>query len=275
MKCDKCSAAAVIYQKYSGMRLCAAHFQEDANRKIRGALRESGIFAHGAKLALAIDGSANSAVLIHVLRSQFPNRRDIDLMAIMIDEGIAGYRPQALDEAVRQAFEHHVPFVVARFEDAFEVTIDELHDSVEICSICKSMKNKLLKRTAAEVGADALAAGSSLDDEAAEIMAGYLSGAIDGAFNAPDASSKNEGREIPVILPLRRIPAEEVRLYAEILGISFKTKVCPHAGGLLTDVKKELGGFESRHPGTNYSLLRSVERVGDLRHMRDEEGQSL
>lgn len=275
MKCDKCSAAAVIYQKYSGMHLCAAHLQEDANRKIRGSLRESGIFAHGTKLAIAMNGNVDSAVLICVLKGLFANRRDIDLIAIMIDEGIAGFRPQALEDAVSLANELRVPFAVKRFEEAFGFTIDELHDNAEACSICKSMKNKLLKRTAIEAGADALAAASNLDEEAAEIMTRYLSGAIDGVSDAPDAPSNKGGEEIPVIKPLRRIPADEVRLYAEILGIRFKTTVCPHAGGLLADAKKELEGFESRHPGTNYSLLRSIERMADLRHMRDEEGQSL
>jgi len=207
-----------------------------------------------------------------VLKSLFANRRDIDLMAIMIDEGIAGYRPQALDYAVKLAGEYHVPYVIKRFEDAFEATIDEVRDDDETCSFCKSMKNRLLKRTAIEAGAEALAVGSNLDAEAAEIMRAYLSGAIYGVSDVP---SRDKREDIQVIKPLRRIPADEVRLYAEIHEIGFSSSCCPHDRGLLTDIKKELRGFEARHPGTNYSLIRSRERIEKLRPMRDEEGQSL
>lgn len=272
MKCDKCSAPASVYQKYSGMHLCTAHFQEDVHRKIRGTLRESGVFAHGAKLAVAVNGSADSAVLIYVLKSLFENRRDIDLIAVMIDEGIAGYSPLALDSAIKLANELHVPFEVLRSKDAFAVAIDELHDTEVLCSICKSMKRELLEKTAFKAGAEALAIGSNLDAEAAEIMTGYLSGAIDGIS---EVSTRDKREEIQVIKPLRRIPAEEVRLYAEIHEIGSAASPCPYARGLLTDVEKELKDFEARHPGTNYSLLRMKERMEELCTSRDEEGQSL
>ena len=274
MKCDKCSAAAVIYQKYSGMHLCAAHFQEDVHRKIRGSLRESGIFGHGAKIAVAVNGSADSSVLIYVLKSLFSNRKNIELMAIMIDEGIVGYRHQSLDCAIRLANELHVPYIIKRFRDAFGVTIDDLHDIKEPCSTCKSMRNELLNRTATEVGANVLAIAHNLDTEAAEIMLRYLRGDIEGRSDASSMLGISS-EKIPVIKPLRRIPAEESRLYAETLGICFSSTSCPYARGLSRDVEKELKGFDERHPGTNYSLLRCRERMAELRRLRDEEGQSL
>ncbi|MFB3766339.1 MAG: tRNA lysidine(34) synthetase TilS [Methanotrichaceae archaeon] len=283
MKCDKCSSPSAIYQKYSGMHLCTAHFWEDVHRKIRGHLRESGIFAHGAKLAAAVNGSAESAVMIYVLKSLFSNRKDIEFVAIMIDEGIAGDRHQALGCAISLASELRVPFVIKRFKDAFGVTMDGLHEIIEPCSICEPMRKDLLNRTAAQVGADALAVGSSLDSEAAGICFRYLRGDIEGTSDVSDimAASSLSGispdglEKIPIIKPLRRIPAEEVRLYARSRGIRFNSTACPYARGLLMDVRKELRGFEERHPGTNYSLLRSIEHIAELRILRDEDGQSL
>ena len=281
MKCDKCTASAIIYQKYSGMHLCARHFQEDVHRKIRESLRESGIFGHGAKIAVGVNGSADSAVLIYVLKSLFSNRNDIELVAIMIDEGIVGYSHHALDYAIRLANELHVPYVIKSFIDAFGETIDGLHDIRELCSICKSMRNKLLLRTAVEVGATALATGNNLDTESAEIMLRYLSGDIEDTADVSSISSTlgvhshNTGEQIPIIKPLRRIPAEEARLYAKNQRTPFASVPCPYARGLLADVKKELRDFEAKHPGTNYSLLRMQERVVKLRRSRDEEGQSL
>ena len=44
-KCDKCQSSAIIYQKYSGMRLCQAHFDEDVHRKIKRACARQGFSA--------------------------------------------------------------------------------------------------------------------------------------------------------------------------------------------------------------------------------------
>lgn len=51
-KCDKCQSSAIIYQKYSGMRLCQAHFDQDVHRKIRESLRQTGLFGRGVRVAL-------------------------------------------------------------------------------------------------------------------------------------------------------------------------------------------------------------------------------
>ncbi len=56
IRCDKCQSSAIIYQKYSGKRLCQAHFDEDVFRKVRESLRQTGIFGRGARVALDLDG---------------------------------------------------------------------------------------------------------------------------------------------------------------------------------------------------------------------------
>ena len=40
MKCDKCGKEAVIYQRYSGMHLCAAHEIADVERKVKKRMRQ-------------------------------------------------------------------------------------------------------------------------------------------------------------------------------------------------------------------------------------------
>ncbi len=55
-KCDKCQRCAIIYQRYSGMHLCREHFEEDVHRKIREALRKTGLFGRDARIAVGLDG---------------------------------------------------------------------------------------------------------------------------------------------------------------------------------------------------------------------------
>jgi tRNA(Ile)-lysidine synthase TilS/MesJ len=274
MRCDKCSAGAIIYQRYSGMSLCRTHFFDDVHRKIRETIRESGIFGHEAKVAVALNGGAESMMLIHALKSLFPNRRDVKLFAIAVDEGIEGYRQRSIECARRTAEGLEVPFSVKSFRDAFGTTIDETaaakgSSSKEPCRICEAGRNELLNRAALEVGANAVATAHSLDAEAGEIMLRYLQGDFE-AWPAWDARGK-----VPVIRPLRRIPAKEIMLYAKARSLPVNRYSCPYACGMKWSVRRELRGFDIRHPGTNYSLQRSILRIKDHYASRDEEGQSL
>ena len=72
------------------MHLCREHFEEDVHRKIREALRRTGLFGHGARIAVGLDGGRRSATLAFVLKDLFIRRKDIDLFAIIIDEGREG-----------------------------------------------------------------------------------------------------------------------------------------------------------------------------------------
>jgi tRNA(Ile)-lysidine synthase TilS/MesJ len=273
MRCDRCSARAIIYQRYSGMSLCRVHFYEDVHRKIRETLRETRIFCNGAKIAIALNGGAEGLVLLCALKRLSINRPDIRLFAVLVDEGIKGYRPRSIEFARRMAAELEVPFSVKAFRDAFSITMDELaakhQRSEELCRICESRRNDLLNRAAVELCANVVATGHSLDAEASDVMLSYLQGKIEGLLDpAPND-------RVPVIRPLRRIPARELMLYAKVRGLPFNRHSCHYACGMRECVRGELLGFEMRHPGTNYSLQASKMRMKGYHLPRDGGGQSL
>ncbi|MDD1757719.1 MAG: TIGR00269 family protein [Methanotrichaceae archaeon] len=267
IKCDKCSSKAIIYQKYSGMHLCSTHFEDDVHRKIRETLRETKIFARNAKVAVALSGGKDSSTLLYVLKSLFSSRKDIDLIAILVDEGIDGYRPRTLAGAKALAERLEVPYVTRSLQDAFDVTTDEivsLKRAQAPCSFCGVMRKTLLNRTARELGADALATGHNLDDEAQTIMLNYLRGDIDRLFRLQPR--RVQPGMVPRIKPLRRVPERESALYAIIHNIyNYDSGSCPYIeNAMRLEVKNMLNDLEDRHPGTKYSLLSSLERIIEL-----------
>lgn len=246
--CDKCRAKAIIHQRYSGMHLCKAHFRDDVYRKIRESIRETGIFARKARVAVALSGGKNSSVLLYALKDQFSKRKDIEFIAVMIDEGIDGYRSKRLDFAKSLAKRLDVPYVIRSVGDVFGITTDD---------------DGLLNRVARELNADALATGHNLDDEAVSVLLSYLRGDIDGLFLLMQhTSSPGIVRRIK---PLRRVPEEEIALYAALYGLSNFEEAYPHAGDVMRmEVRSSLNDFEAGHPGTKYSMLRSLDRILDL-----------
>lgn len=267
-RCDKCNARTVIFQRYSGMHLCQSHFDDDVHRKVREALRETGIFGKGAKLAIDLDGGKNSSVMLYILRNLFSRRRDIDMVAVLVDEGISGYRSKTLSNALSLAERLEMQHITKSFKNAFQVTTDEIASkncSGPPCTFCRDMKRALLIRSSLELEADALVTGDTLDREAQAIMQSYLRGDVDRIFTL----RQQHGFQgmVPTVKPLRRVPEREVSLYAVTHDLSpLDSCQCPYQRDPMgKEVKKNLDDFEGKHPGTKYSLLRSKERLIQLK----------
>ena len=239
-KCDKCQSCAIIYQRYSGKHLCREHFEEDVHRKIRETLRKTGLFGLGSRIAVGLDGGRKSATLAFVLKNLFIHRKDIDLQAVIIDEGKKS--GTTADQARRVAEQLGLPYILKSLPPLPDETPHIVHSA---------RKRELFFCAAKENGAGILATGETLDDEALQIFISYLQGNTDAS----------EEQRVAWIKPLRRIPEKEVRLYAIGRDLGFENVAKLSNTNTLRAVgKRLLGGFDRRHPGTNYSLLRGLEK---------------
>jgi len=275
-RCDKCLRKAIIYQRYSGMHLCREHFEEDVHRKIREALRRTGLFGHGARIAVGLDGGRKSATLAFVLKDIFIRRKDIDIFAIIIDEGGEG---QSMARACQAADLLDIPYTVKSLPHL------PLPPALHGSSLpgkgwwggagIADQKSEMLFCAAREKGAGVLATGEDLDDEALQIFLNYLRGDVDAVMSETSNAGAEGGDPIAWIKPLRRIPEKEVRLYAIGHGLGYDDAGGdPSAGEMEWEAKRLLCGFDCRHPGTNYSLLRSLEKVPGAKKLPSR-GQSL
>lgn len=250
-KCDKCPGRGVIYQRYSGMHLCREHFEEDVHRKIREELRKTGHFGREARIAVGLDGGRKSATLAFVLKNLFIRRKDIDLLAVIIDEGKKTC-PTA-DRAADVAEQLGIAYTVKR--------LPLMQDQETSYAVRSARKRELLLAAAKENHARILATAETLDDEALEIFMSLLQGDVDAVI-----SDRREDQTVSRIKPLRRIPEKEVRLYALGCSLGFDDAGEMHdTDNLQSEAKRLLCDFDGRHPGTNYSLLRGREKV---RHMK-------
>jgi tRNA(Ile)-lysidine synthase TilS/MesJ len=258
IRCDKCGRRAVVRQKYSGASLCQEHFDQDLYRKIREVLRLTRPFSRGARIAVALGGDWASSCLLHSLKAIFERRKDLEITALLVDEGIEGYRPEALDYASRVADMLDIPWIRLSFRGAFGIDVDDA-DPKDKCTFCRVGKDALFNYAAVDLRAKALATGETLDDEARAALSICLKGETDqiGRLRRSPCFSI-----APRIKPLSRVPARETGLYARIHGFSGMENRCPYARCL--PVEKVLSGFEARHPGTRYSLLRSMERMAEM-----------
>jgi len=266
ISCDQCSRRAVIFQKYSGKHLCAQHLEEDVHRKVREVLRTYRIFGKPCRIAVAVSGGKDSTSLLMILHKLFSYREDVELVAVSIDEGIAGYRPKTLQAATALAKKLGVEHVVETLDENFGVTTDLMASGGHPqgpCSFCGVLRKGLLNRTARELSADAVATGHNLDDEAQTVMLNYLKGDVDRLYRLRPKRALNG--MVPRIKPLRRVPEKEMGVYAITHEIPFETSACPYISrAMRQEVKDLLNDIEAKHPGTKYSIMRGFEKILDL-----------
>jgi len=266
IKCSKgkCNNPAIVYQKYSGLHLCEAHFVEDVERKVKKAIRKQLMVERGDKIAVALSGGKDSSALLYMLKKIFYPRNDLEFIAITVDEGINGFRSKTLRNAENIAKKLKVDIFIFSFEQEFGFTLDEIAArgfEQAPCTFCGVLRRKVIDTKARELGTTKVATAHNLDDEVQTVLINYIRGDIERL------ERMRGGRKefVPRIKPLRGVPEKEVALYALVAGIAIGTVHCPYAElSFRFTVKKMLNEFERKHPGTKYSIMRGYERLSEF-----------
>jgi uncharacterized protein (TIGR00269 family) len=223
-------------------------------------------------ILVAVSGGKDSVGLLHVLAGierRFPKA---SLLAVSIDEGIEGYR----DEAIRIARENcellGVQHTVLSFDSLFGVTLDELVQKARklqstkhlgACSYCGVLRRHTLNLAAKNLEADALALGHNLDDVVQTYLLNIVHGDVWRVHYFGAVSMDSEGHFVRRVRPFCLVPERETAFYAYLKNIKFQSVACPYAGeALRNDVRFWLNRLEQRHAGSLFTVFRSFEKVG-------------
>lgn len=263
IKCKKCNSDAIIFQKYSGMHLCKKHFVEDVERKIKLTIRKNYGIRKNDVIAVALSGGKDSSVALYMMHKILGERPDIELVAISVDEGIHGYRPQSLEAAKKLTEQLGVRHIIKSFKEEHGTTMDEIaamDREKGACSYCGVLRKNILNRVAIDIGATKLVTGHNLDDEAQTILLNHFRGDMERMVRlAPPAAV--EGLVLRA-KPLRNIPEKEVALYALVNDLPVDFSECPYVGeAMRKEIREMLNDFEAKHPGTRHSLLRGFDKL--------------
>lgn len=266
MKCSRCNSEAVYEARYSGEMLCGKHLEESVEKRIKKEIREQVQFKKGGttRIAVAISGGKDSSVTLYTLHSIFKDRKDVQISAFTIDEGIKGYRDSGLENSANLCKELGVSYSTIAFNDAFDTTMDEVvKNSPDVipCSRCGPMRRQLMNVESTNLDADYVALGINLDDYSQSILMNVARGDVDRMARMAPHHNKKDGLTRR-ILPLRRIPEKEVVLYALLKGIKFDSSWCPYYAKAQRNTFREiLETLEERTPGASFSILKFADGI--------------
>jgi len=219
------------------------------------------------RVALALSGGKDSVSLLHImtrLEERFPRS---EIVAITVDEGITGYRSEAVEIARENCERLDVEHRVYSFKRLYGHTLDVIADAARqrgklfICSYCGILRRKALNIAAREVEATKLATAHNLDDEVQSMVMNLLRGDL-VSMSRGEYDLEGDETLVPRVKPLCEVPEREVALYAFLRKIRFQSLPCNYLEtSLRSDVRRFLNMLENKHPGMKFTVYRSFKKI--------------
>ena len=266
MKCDRCENQAVYTRKYSGQKLCSHCFSNSIVKKTAKTISKYNMIKNNELVAVAVSGGKDSLALLKIIH-KMASTHNFSIIVITIDEGIPGYRNEALEIVEKFCDELNVKHKIYSYKDLFELTLDESlelreDEKTSSCSICGTLRRRAIDFAAKDVGADVIATGHNLDDTLQTFVINMLSGDTNKIGWMDPDTSKNSLRKIK---PFSEIYESEIVFYAFTNDLPFQSEPCPHMNeGIRTEIREFLNSLETRHSGIKNNLYQSILRVSQI-----------
>ena len=254
-------------RRYSGESLCAACFKETTVEKVRRTISRYGMLQRGERVGVAVSGGKDSLSLLKILHElNLSSRSGSELVALTVDEGVQGYRDEAIEHARALCNELGVELVLVSYSGLFGFSLDQALDwkddrELSSCSMCGVFRRRAIDEAAAKAKVDVVATALNLDVYVQTFMMNLLHGDVE-RLGWLDPSTHDDEFPVRRVKPFTEVYEEEIALYAYLSKIPFQSASCPYMHeGLRSEVRDYLNELEAKHPGMKNVLLNSALEV--------------
>jgi len=265
VSCSTCKSRSIIFLPYARKNLCKKHFLHYFEKKVKRTIREYSMFEGVEHLGVAVSGGKDSLSMLYIL-SQIAGPMKLKLTAILVDEGIKGYRERTIKDAKKLCKTLRVPLKIYYFQKEIGFGMDKIMKKKirEVsCTYCGVFRRWILNKVARELKCDRLAIGHNLDDVVQSFLMNILRnepfrlarfGPIGGIVDDEDF--------VPRIRPLYKIPEKEIALYAVLHGFREDFFPCPYYEEAFRHIIRDfINNLEMRYPGTKFKMLNSYDQI--------------
>jgi uncharacterized protein (TIGR00269 family) len=261
---------AFFFRPYSGEKLCRKCFAKSIEEKVRTTIAKYKMLRFDDRIAVAVSGGKDSVSLLHILAKIERGYSKTSLVAVTVDEGIKGYRDEALKIAAENCkklgIEHHV----VSFKELYGYRLDQIVKSLKQkgdsrltpCAYCGVLRRKALNIVARNLKADKLATAHTLDDETQTILLNIFHGDVLRIAREKPVTDEAHPKLVQKVKPFCEIPEKETALYAYVRKTKFQSTPCPYASeALRNDIRIMLNRMEEKHAGIKFTIFKSIERI--------------
>ncbi len=259
MKCSYCDAEAVYHRRYSGEFLCRKHFLRTIEEKARKTIKD--ILRPDIKLGLAVSGGKDSLSLAYIMKRITEPYPDTSLVALIVDEGIPGYRDPSIKAAVKMLDSWGIEYRIGSLAEIFGFKLDEIineNNRNMSCTYCGVFRRRVLDIMARREGVEYLLTGHNASDFAQTVLLNTVQGNLKHlVYELAPAPGV-----VPRVYPLKFILEQEVTLYAFLRGIHYHDEPCPFTRySLRNDIRNFLSELENKRPGITYNIVRLGDKL--------------
>jgi len=237
--CSHCNNIIVIQRRYSGESLCPECFKKNIEKNIYRTISKYKMLKPKNKVIVGLSGGKDSITLLYNLNIiQTKTYHSEPIIALTIDEGIKDYRESSIDKAIEFCKKYNIEHKIISFKEKVGVTLDEIiiikeksSDYKYACNYCATIRRRLLNDTAKELGGDILAMGHNLTDLAETYLMNILykrHNLIANQYFYKQENTETSKYYLRKIMPLLRIPEEEIFLYSNIMDFDYYPSHCPY-----------------------------------------------
>lgn len=261
MPCKFCKTKPVITLTNNKVNLCKSCFTKYFEKKALRTIKQYKLLEKGDHIVVAVSGGKDSLSVLNLL-DKTKDRMKIKLTALLIDEGIKGYRDKSVEDAKKFCKEKKIHLEIASYKDNFGKTLDAMkkkNKDTIACSMCGVFRRSLLNKKSRELKATKLATGHNLDDEAQSILMNQLRhNIVLSSRLGPMNGVKRDSRFIPRIKPFYFLTEKEVATYAYLHGLVSDFNECTYCEeSYRFEIRDLLNEMEQKHPGTKHALVAS------------------
>lgn len=260
--CDQCNEQAIFFDPGFQRHLCETHLCLGLEHRVIDSITTHRMVYDGDRIAVGLSGGKDSSVLLSILSRIIPERWDIEIVAVTVDEGIARYREETIQSAVSLTSQLGISHHIVSFQSLFGFTLDSLLEThpLRACSACGILRKKALSDAAKKIDATCIATGHNLDDAAQSVLMNYLRGDFERLLR--DSSSRVDRGFIRRIKPLHEVSEKEITIYSMINGITGHLPECPYAATAFRGEVRSLQAIiEYNFPGASHRIIQGHEEL--------------
>ncbi|MEW5897112.1 MAG: TIGR00269 family protein [Nanoarchaeota archaeon] len=291
MNCYKCAGKAVISLQHGN--ICRKHFLSYFENKVFWTINKYQLIGRDEKICVAASGGKDSLTALHLTKKYLEEYKiPLNIFALAINEGIAGYRKKTLTDLKKFCEEEKIPLHIISFKKEFGKELDKAYPKINKssgkrqCNLCGVWRRYLINKYARKLGAAKVITGHNLDDEAQAVLmnlfkantalAGRLGPKTGLLDDDNDNDNLNDNLFIPRGKPLYFCTEKETRLYALLKGFQVRFAECPYSNeGYRHHIQEMLNDFEAKYRGTKQGIINSFLDILPFLKEREKKKEKL
>ncbi|MBN1213995.1 MAG: hypothetical protein JXA99_00990 [Candidatus Lokiarchaeota archaeon] len=267
-KCTQCKNEISIYlRRHSGHFLCYNCLKNSLEKIIYNTISKFNMLNPKDKIIVEFSGDKNSvALLYNLVKIQKRTYNSNPLIALSIEEGFDAYNDKKIQATAEFCRNHKIRHEIVNYKEVLGKNMEKIVDKMNsikskniIFDFYPILRERILIYVALKLEGTVLAINHNLTDLAANYLADFL-------YNNPNLNENYylyqnkvfNDKYIKIILPLMRIPHEEIEIYLKSLNLEYYEPESPFLNNssiLKAKVYDFINNLKKKSPEIEFNLL--------------------